>query len=109
MTRPHAHPLDALWATIEARRGADPGSSWTAALLAKGPEHCARKMGEEAVEAVIEAVRGDRDALRAEAADLIYHLLVTLAARDVALHEVLTELERRAGTSGVDEKAARPG
>ena len=99
--------LDRLAATIAARRGADPGASWTARLLASGPETCARKFGEEAVEAVVEAVRGDRAALTAEAADVLYHLLVMLAARDVTLEQVLAELSRREGTSGVAEKAAR--
>ena len=99
--------LDRLAATIEARRGADPASSWTAQLLAKGPEKCAEKFGEEAVEAIIEAVRGDRARLAAEAADVLYHLLVMLAARDVPLSEVMAELDRREGRSGVEEKAAR--
>jgi phosphoribosyl-ATP pyrophosphohydrolase len=101
------HPLDRLAATVEARRGADPDSSWTARLLARGPETCARKFGEEAVEAVIEAVRGDRDRLTAEAADVLFHLVVMLASRDVALADVLAELDRRVGTSGLAEKAAR--
>lgn len=99
--------LDRLAATIAARKGADPDSSWTAKLLAKGPEKCAEKFGEEAIEAIIEAVKGDRARLTAEAADVIYHLLVMLAARDVALADVLAELDRRAGTSGIAEKAAR--
>ena len=99
--------LDRLAATIEARKGADPETSWTAKLLAKGPEKCAEKFGEEAVEAIIEAVRGDRAALTAEAADVLYHLLVMLAARDVTLAAVLAELERREGRSGLEEKAAR--
>jgi phosphoribosyl-ATP pyrophosphohydrolase len=100
--------LDQLAATIEARKGADPDTSWTAKLLSKGPEKCAEKFGEEAVEAVIEAVKGDRAGLTAEAADVLYHLLVMLAARDVSLADVLAELERREGTSGIVEKAARP-
>ncbi|MEF3046248.1 phosphoribosyl-ATP diphosphatase [Pseudotabrizicola sp. L79] len=99
--------LDRLAQTIAARKGADPESSWTAKLLAKGPEKCAEKFGEEAVEAIIEAVKGDRAKLTAEAADVIYHLLVMLAARDVTLDQVLAELERREGTSGLVEKAAR--
>ena len=93
--------------TISARKGADPETSWTARLLALGPEKAAEKFGEEAVEAVIEAVRGDRARLTAEAADVLYHLLVMLAARDVSLDDVLAELQRREGTSGVDEKASR--
>jgi len=99
--------LDRLAAAIQARKGADPESSWTAKLLAKGPEKCAEKFGEEAVEAIIEAVKGDREKLTAEAADVLYHLLVMLAARDVTLDQVLAELERREGTSGLAEKAAR--
>ena len=100
--------LDTLAATIAARRGADPDSSWTARLLAQGPEKCAEKFGEEAIEAIIEAVKGDRARLTSEAADVLFHLLVMLAARDVALADVLAELDRRQGTSGLDEKAARP-
>ena len=99
--------LDRLAATIQARKGADPETSWTAKLLAKGPEKCAEKFGEEAVEAIIEAVKGDRAKLTAEAADVVYHLLVMLAARDVTLADVLAELERREGVSGIAEKAAR--
>ncbi len=99
--------LDRLAATIAARKGADPDSSWTAKLLAKGPEKCAEKFGEEAIEAIIEAVKGDHERLTAEAADVLYHLLVMLAARDVTLAEVLAELARREGQSGLAEKAAR--
>lgn len=99
--------LDDLYATIEARKTADPASSWTAQLLAKGPEKCAEKFGEEAIEAIIEAVKGDRPALTSEAADVLYHLLVMLAARDVPLGDVLAELARRQVQSGLAEKAAR--
>lgn len=99
--------LERLAATIAARRGADPGESWTAKLLSRGPEHCAKKFGEEAVEAVIEAVRGDQARLTAEAADTIYHLLVMCAARGVTLADIEAELARREGTSGLAEKAAR--
>ena len=100
--------LHELAATIEARKGTDPELSWTAKLLAKGPEKCAEKFGEEAVEAIIEAIKGDRAGLTSEAADVLYHLLVMLAARDVALDDVLNELARRQGISGIAEKAARP-
>jgi len=96
-----------LAATITARIGADPDTSWTAKLLSKGPEKCAEKFGEEAVEAIIEAVKGDTDALTREAADVIYHLLVMLAARGVTLADVEAELARRAGQSGIEEKAGR--
>ena len=99
--------LDDLFATIEARKGADPDTSWTAKLLSKGPEKCAEKFGEEAVEAIIEAVKGDKTALTGEAADVLYHLLVMLAACDVSLSDVMGELERRQGTSGIAEKASR--
>jgi phosphoribosyl-ATP pyrophosphohydrolase len=99
--------LQRLAATIAARKGKDPETSWTARLLASGPEKCAEKFGEEAVEAIIEAVKGDRDRLTSEAADVIYHLLVMLAARDVTLADVLAELDRRDGTSGIAEKAGR--
>ncbi len=100
--------LHDLAATIDARKSADPDSSWTAKLLAKGPEKCAEKFGEEAVEAIVEAVKGDQDKLTAEAADVLYHLLVMLASRDVSLDSVLNELAARQGMSGIDEKAARP-
>ncbi len=99
--------LETLEATIQARKDADPDSSWTAKLLAKGPQKCAEKFGEEAIEAVIEAVSGDRERLTSEAADVLYHLLVMLAARDVPLEDVLAELARRQGQSGLAEKAAR--
>ena len=99
--------LSRLAATIESRRTADPDSSWTAKLLARGPEKCAEKFGEEAVEAIIEAVKGNRDRLTGEAADVIFHLLVMLAARGVTLADVEAELTRREGLSGVAEKAAR--
>jgi phosphoribosyl-ATP pyrophosphohydrolase len=99
--------LKDLAATVAARRGADTEESWTSKLLAKGPEACAKKFGEEAVEAVIEAVKGDRERLVSEAADVLYHLLVMLAARDVTLAEVEAELARREGRSGIAEKASR--
>lgn len=101
------HTLDKLAQTIAQRASADPDSSWTAKLLAKGPEKCAEKFGEEAVEAIIEAVKDDKAKLTSEAADVLFHLLVMLEARDVAFADVLKELERREGTSGIVEKAAR--
>jgi phosphoribosyl-ATP pyrophosphohydrolase len=100
-------PLSRLAATIEARRGADPDSSWTAKLLAMGPEKAAEKFGEEAVEAIIEAVKGDTSRLTAEAADVLYHLLVMCAARGVTLGDIEAELARREGTSGIAEKKSR--
>ncbi|NYS24967.1 phosphoribosyl-ATP diphosphatase [Rhodobacteraceae bacterium 2376] len=108
MTPPES-PLARLAATIAARKGADPDSSWTARLLAKGPEKCAEKFGEEAIEAVIEAVRGDRARLTAEAADVLYHLLVMCTARGISLADIEAELARREGQSGLAEKAARKG
>lgn len=99
--------LNALYETILSRKDADPDSSWTAKLLSKGPEKCAEKFGEEAVEAIIEAVKNDRDALTSEAADVIYHLLVMLVSRGVTLDAVMVELDRRQGTSGIAEKASR--
>jgi len=104
--------LARLAATIAARRGADPASSHTAALLAKGPAKCAEKFGEEAIEAIIEATRlasgsADRSALAREGADVLYHFLVMLEAAGVTLAEVEAELARREGTSGIAEKAAR--
>lgn len=100
--------LDVLAKTIAERTKADPDSSWTAKLLAKGPEKCAEKFGEEAVEAIIEAIKNDRDGLISESADVLFHLLVMLQSRGVSLDEVLAELARRQGTSGIAEKAARP-
>ena len=99
--------LDDLATLIQTRASADPDTSWTAKLLAKGPEKCAEKFGEEAVEAIIEAVKGDRAALTSEAADVLFHLLVMLQSREVPLSDVMAELARRQGTSGLAEKAAR--
>ncbi|MEM8979616.1 MAG: phosphoribosyl-ATP diphosphatase [Pseudomonadota bacterium] len=99
--------LHRLEATIQARKSQDPSASWTAQLLSKGPEKCAEKFGEEAVEAVIEAVKGDAEGLTNEAADVLYHLLVMLAARDVTLDAVLEVLDIRTGRSGIEEKANR--
>ena len=93
---------------VAERAEASPEESWTAKLIAAGPERAAKKLGEEAVEAVIAAVKGDREELIAESADLLYHLLVVLRARNVALRDVLSQLEARTGRSGLAEKAARP-
>ncbi|MGN6095974.1 MAG: phosphoribosyl-ATP diphosphatase [Bosea sp. (in: a-proteobacteria)] len=97
-----------LEARVAERAAASPEESWTAKLLAAGPERAAKKFGEEAVEAVIAAVKGDRAELIAESADVLYHLLVVLKARDVALQDVLSQLEARTARSGLAEKAARP-
>ncbi|WP_306227596.1 phosphoribosyl-ATP diphosphatase [Bosea beijingensis] len=100
--------LSDLEARVAERAAASPEESWTAKLLAAGPERAAKKFGEEAVEAVIAAVKGDRAELIAESADVLYHLLVVLRARDVALQDVLSQLEARTARSGLAEKAARP-
>jgi phosphoribosyl-ATP pyrophosphohydrolase len=99
--------LEDLFASIEARATADPETSWTAKLLAKGPDKCAEKFGEEAIEAIIEAVKDDKTQLTSEAADVLFHLLVMLKSRDVALSDVMDELAQRQGQSGLSEKAAR--
>lgn len=104
MTRFTVHDLAA---TIDARATASGDTSYTRKLLDKGPAHCARKMGEEAVEAVIAAVEGDRDALVSESADLIYHLLVLLKSRGLTLADVEAALAQRTAQSGLEEKAAR--
>lgn len=91
----------------ERGRSGDPGS-WTAKLFAGGVDRAAKKFGEEAVETVIAAVGGDRDAIVSESADLVYHWLVVLALAGVPLSDVLAELERRTAQSGVAEKASRP-
>jgi len=99
--------LSRLAATIRARRDAAADKSYTRQLLDAGPERCAKKLGEEAVETVIAGVNQSDDALRAEAADLLYHLLVLLEARGVALADVLAVLDQRTGQSGLAEKASR--
>ena len=101
--------LHRLAATIAARKDADPAISYTAAMLDKGPASCAEKFGEEAIEAIAEAIRGDREALTREGADVLYHFLVMLAASGLTLDDVLAELERREGVSGIVEKASRGG
>lgn len=101
--------LDELAALVSRRAKASSDESWTAKLLAKGPDKVAEKFGEEAIEAVIEAVKGDRDRLTSEAADVLFHLLVMLESRGVALADVMAELDRRQEKSGVAEKAARRG
>jgi len=99
--------LEELETIVAARATASPDDSWTARLLAKGPEKAAEKFGEEAIEALIEAVRGDRARLTSEAADVLFHLLVMLRARDVPLADVMAELDRRQSLSGLQEKASR--
>jgi phosphoribosyl-ATP pyrophosphohydrolase len=101
-----AEVLGRLAATIDSRKGGDPAQSYTAKLLAD-PALAAKKLGEEAIEAIIAATQGDKDALAAESADLIYHWLAVLAAAGVSLDEVAAKLEAREGTSGLAEKASR--
>lgn len=99
--------LDRLYAVIESRKGADPSESWTAKLLAGGPAAAGKKVGEEAVETVIAALTGDKDALAAESADLIYHLMVLWASRGVSPADVWRVLAQREGVSGIAEKTSR--
>ena len=96
-----------LAATIDARAASTADASYTKKLLDKGVEHCAKKLGEEAVETVIAALSKDREPLVAESADLIYHLLVLLKSRGVRLDEVEAALARRTSMSGLEEKASR--
>src|SRR5438132_13352174 len=99
--------LDRLWQVIQSRRGADPQSSYTARLFARGRAKIAQKLGEEAVEAVIEGVRDNPSALVGESADLLYHLLVLWADAGISPADVAAELTPREGTSGIDAKRAR--
>jgi phosphoribosyl-ATP pyrophosphohydrolase len=99
--------LDRLARTIDERAGAEAASSYTRTLLDKGAAHCARKFGEEAIEFAIAAAALDEGAVRSEAADVLYHLLVALRARGVALSSVMDELAKRTKQSGHEEKAAR--
>ena len=103
------HPIDRLFATIAARRGADTSASYTAKLLAKGRAACAKKMGEEAVETALAAMGEDKAEIAGESADLLYHLLVLWAACGLTPDEVYAVLEAREGQSGLAEKAARKG
>ncbi len=96
-----------LYATIAARKGADPETSYTARLLSKGPGACAQKLGEEATETVVAALQDDRDGLIQESADLLYHLLVLWALKDVTPADVYGALDARRGQSGLEEKANR--
>jgi len=99
--------LDRLFAVIESRRGGDPETSYVARRLAQGRVKVAQKLGEEAVETALAAVAESREALIGESADLLFHLLILLAASDVRPEEVYAELARREGLSGLDEKRAR--
>jgi phosphoribosyl-ATP pyrophosphohydrolase len=99
--------LDRLWQVIQSRRDGDPENSYTARLFARGRAKIAQKLGEEAVEAVIEGVRDNPSALVGESADLLYHLLVLWAAAGISPADVAAELTRREGSSGIAEKRAR--
>ena len=99
--------LEELEQIVATRAAASPEESWTAKLLANGPEKAAEKFGEEAIEAIIEAVRNDPARLTSEAADVLFHLLVMLHARGVSVADVMAELESRQSRSGLAEKAAR--
>lgn len=99
--------LDTLETVIRTRKGGDPDSSYVAKLFSRGRAKIAQKLGEEATETVIAAIRDDRAEITSEAADLVFHLLVLLADADVSLDDVRAELRRREGVSGIDEKASR--
>lgn len=100
--------LNDLETIVANRAKASPDESWTAKLVSAGAEKAAKKLGEEAVETVIAAIKNDRENLKAESADLLYHLLVVLKIANIPLQDVLNELDRRTGQSGLQEKASRP-
>jgi phosphoribosyl-ATP pyrophosphohydrolase len=104
---PSAAVLDRLWSVVLSRRGADPAVSHSARLLQRGTVKVAQKFGEEAVECLIEAVAHNREAMIAESADVLYHLIVLWVSMDVTPNEIWDELKRREGVSGIAEKAAR--
>ena len=101
------HVLDRLYLVIDSRKGADPDTSYTARLFSRGRQQIAKKLGEEAVEALIEGIRGDKPKLVGESADMLYHLLTLWASIGVKPKAVWTELARREGLSGIAEKASR--
>ena len=104
---PDEHVLDRLYVVIDSRKGADPDTSYTARLFSRGRQQIAKKLGEEAVETVIEGIRGDKPKLVAESADMLYHLLTLWAANNVKPIAIWNELARREGLGGLAEKAAR--
>ncbi len=104
---PAASVLDRLWSVVMGRREADPAVSHSARLLSRGTAKVAQKFGEESVECLIEAVAGNRDAVVAESADVLYHLIVLWVASGIRPDEVWDELKRREGISGIAEKASR--
>ncbi len=99
--------IEELYKTILSRKGAEADTSYTASLFAKGTAKIAQKVGEEAVETCIEALQGDKEKIRQESADLLYHLLVLWADQNITPDEIFAVLEKRSGTSGHDEKASR--
>ena len=101
------HVLDRLYDVIDSRKGADPDTSYTARLFSRGRQQIAKKLGEEAVETLIEGIRGDKPKLVGESADMLYHLLTLWASVGVKPTDVWAELDRREGLSGIAEKAAR--
>lgn len=101
------HVLDRLYDVIDSRKGADPDTSYTARLFSRGRQQIAKKLGEEAVETLIEGIRGDKPKLVAESADMLYHLLTLWASVGVRPAAIWAELDRREGLSGIAEKAAR--
>src|SRR4249920_4250368 len=101
------HVLDRLYAVINSRKGADPETSYTARLFSRGRQQIAKKLGEEAVEALIEGIRGDKPKLVGESADVLYHLLTLWASINVKPKAIWSELARREGLSGLAEKASR--
>lgn len=105
----NAQILDELFQVISSRKGASPDSSYTASLLAKGIDKILKKLGEEATETVIAGKGGTDEEVVYETADLFYHALVLLAARDIGVDAVWSELERRFGRSGIEEKQSRQG
>ena len=108
MTDHRLEVLSALAGEIAARKSASPDQSYTAKLISQGVEKCAKKLGEEAVETALAAVLRDKAHIAAESADLLYHLLVLLEATGVTLSDVMAELARRQGISGIAEEASRP-
>ena len=101
--------LTRLARVIEARANGDPSTSYVASLISAGPRKCSEKFGEEAIEAIVASSSNETGSLVAEAADVVFHLLVMLAAHGIRLEDVLAELERREGTSGIQEKRERLG
>jgi phosphoribosyl-ATP pyrophosphohydrolase len=101
------HIIDELFETIKSRKGANPESSYVASLYSKGTEKIAEKVGEEAIETIIEAIKGDKEKLASESADLLFHLMVLWADQGLEPSDIMDVLQSRLGISGHDEKASR--